>query len=51
MATYTFRIVNTCSGGEHIRIRVLEDGSAITTKVLNRSDIIGTKLTLEDVME
>jgi hypothetical protein len=51
VATYTFRVISTCAGGEHIRIRVLEDGTAITSRVLNRTDIIDTKLTIDEVME
>ena len=39
MATYTFKIVSVCEGGEHITINVLRNGEAYKTRTLSREDI------------
>ena len=48
--TFTFKILSVCSGGEHINVRVLKDGSALTTKTINKTDIINTELTWHEVL-
>lgn len=47
--TYTFKIISVCSGGEHITIRVLEDGVAAGTMIVAKSEIADTQLTAKDV--
>lgn len=49
--TYTFKIVAVCDGGEHIRVRILEDGVATGVRVINKTDVLTDDTVLTDIME
>jgi len=49
--TYTFKVVQACSGGEHIRIRILEDGVAIGVFMLTRTSIMTDDTAPKDLVE
>lgn len=49
--TYTFKIVSVCDGGEHIRVRILEDGVVAGVRVIDRSNVLIDDTALTDIME
>lgn len=50
MATYTVKIDSVCSGGEHIRLKVLRDGVEVKKFGVTRTDMLTNNLTWEEVL-
>lgn len=50
MAVYTVTVKGVCAGGGHITLTVKRDGAAVRDVVVNRSDIMESDLTWDEVL-
>ena len=50
MADYTLKILNVCTGGEHIRTQIYKDGVEFKQVVLNKSEIMDSNIILDDIL-
>lgn len=49
--TYTFKIVSVCAGGEHVQVRLLEDGISLGVYKLDKTDMLNSAVKVPDMME
>lgn len=50
MDDYTFKILGTCTGGEHIRMQVYRDGAELKKIVVNKSEILESAPALDEIL-
>lgn len=50
MATYTIKVLGTCTGGEHIKLGVYRNGAFLKNISVTRTEVLQTDLNWDEVL-